>query len=526
MNFLSSSALRRKKDTRRGIKFTIMCVGQSGVGKSTFVNSLLDSKILPHKYEPVGTTDEEPKIASFTTIDDSSTVNAAIFQRDFNPTLADQEPGIAITESEIEILNKGDYSRIFLNVIDTPGFGDNINNEVCFDEIINYLKQQFDLVLAEETKFRRNPKFKDTRVHVCLYFIAPTGHGLRELDVEIIKKLSKYVNIIPVIGRADSFTKQELQDFKANILHDIEKFNVPVFQFTYDDDDDDEAAEDDENGDGAEIGRGGRQYDSDEERATAENKYLQSIQPFAIISSEDEFQVDGKLIRGREYPWGFIDISNPEHSDFQLLKTVLLNTHLQDLKDLTHDYLYENYRTEKLRAVNGIGSEEDQLADLEDVTNPKVKKEFLGSRDSYIPEPPSLSNLSALANIKDSMIIEEQNEKDFANILNEVQLNNKPSSSGLTSQESTSLKSIDSKNRSQLRLLSETVPYALKQEQILQRKQKLAELEAKSAREMKLKEQALEKKALELKLREQELAAKMSELGISRTASDATEEVV
>ncbi|GMM38355.1 septin [Saccharomycopsis crataegensis] len=500
MNFLSSSALRRKKDTRRGVKFTIMVVGQSGIGKSTFVNTLLDTKIVPHKYEPIGTTIDEPKIASFSTIDDSSTINAAVFQRDFNPALADQEPGIAITESEVEILNKGDYSRIFLNVINTPGFGDNIDNEVCFEEIINYLKQQFDIVLAEETKFKRNPKFKDTRVHACLYFITPTGHGLRELDVEIIKKLSKYVNIIPVIGRADSFTKEELADFKRNILYDIEKFNVPVFQFTYDDDEEAIPEED--------------EMSDEEENILSENKYLQSIQPFAIISSEDEIEIDGKSIKGRQYPWGFIDIHNPEYSDFKLLKNVLLSTHLQDLKDLTHDYLYENYRTEKLRAVNGINDE----------TTPETKKkEFLGSRDSYIPEPPSLSNLNALANIKDSMILEEQNEKDFANILDSAQLNSQPSISSFAQETISSQKSIDSKNRSQLRLLSETVPYALKQEQIQQRKQKLAELEAKSAKEMKLKEEALEKKALELKLREQELLAKMSELGISGNASFASD---
>jgi cell division control protein 11 len=30
------------------------------------------------------------------------------------------------------------------------------------------------------------------------------------------------------------------------------------------------------------------------------------------------------------------------------------SSHLQDLKEITHDFLYENYRTEKLsRTVNG-----------------------------------------------------------------------------------------------------------------------------------------------------------------------------
>jgi septin 7 len=37
-------------------------------------------------------------------------------------------------------------------------------------------------------------------VHACLYFIAPTGHGLKALDVEFMRRLCGKVNIVPVIG--------------------------------------------------------------------------------------------------------------------------------------------------------------------------------------------------------------------------------------------------------------------------------------------------------------------------------------
>ena len=42
-----------------------------------------------------------------------------------------------------------------------------------------------------------------TRVHACLYFIAPNGHKLKELDLEFMRRLCKKVNIIPVIGDYD-----------------------------------------------------------------------------------------------------------------------------------------------------------------------------------------------------------------------------------------------------------------------------------------------------------------------------------
>lgn len=40
---------------------------------------------------------------------------------------------------------------------------------------------------------------KDTRIHLCIYFIQ--GPNTKELDYNIIKKLSKYVNILPVIAK-------------------------------------------------------------------------------------------------------------------------------------------------------------------------------------------------------------------------------------------------------------------------------------------------------------------------------------
>ena len=62
-------------------------------------------------------------------------------------------------------------------MIDTPGFGDNINNSKGFVKILEYVENQHKRSLAEETRVQRNAKFQDTRVHVILYFIPPTGHS-------------------------------------------------------------------------------------------------------------------------------------------------------------------------------------------------------------------------------------------------------------------------------------------------------------------------------------------------------------
>lgn len=46
-----------------------------------------------------------------------------------------------------------------------------------FAEISGYLERQYDDILAEESRIKRNPRFRDNRVHVLLYFITPTGHA-------------------------------------------------------------------------------------------------------------------------------------------------------------------------------------------------------------------------------------------------------------------------------------------------------------------------------------------------------------
>lgn len=42
-------------------------------------------------------------------------------------------------------------------------------------------------------------------------------HSLREMDIELMRRLSPRVNVIPVIGKADSLTPNELKAFKKRV---------------------------------------------------------------------------------------------------------------------------------------------------------------------------------------------------------------------------------------------------------------------------------------------------------------------
>lgn len=229
--------------------------------------------------------------------------------------------------AELELDEEG--TRISLTIVDTPGFGDQIDNEASFSEIVGYLERQYDDILAEESRIKRNPRFRDNRVHALLYFITPTGHGLRELDIELMKRLSPRVNVIPVIGKADSLTPAELAESKKLVMEDIEHYRIPVYNFPYD-------------------------IEEDDEDTVEENAELRGLMPFAIVGSEDVLEIGGRRVRARQYPWGVVEVDNPRHSDFLAIRSALLHSHLADLKEITHDFLYENYRTEKLsKSVEG-----------------------------------------------------------------------------------------------------------------------------------------------------------------------------
>lgn len=93
--------------------------------------------------------------------------------------------------------------------------------------------------------------------------------------------------------------------------------------------------------------------------------------PFAVVGANYEVTTaDGRKVRGRRYPWGVIEVDNEEHCDFVKLRQMLIRTHMEELKENTNNFLYENYRSDKLAAM---GVQQDSSVFKE--VNPAVKQE-------------------------------------------------------------------------------------------------------------------------------------------------------
>uniref|UniRef100_A0A0L8GKA9 Septin-type G domain-containing protein n=1 Tax=Octopus bimaculoides TaxID=37653 RepID=A0A0L8GKA9_OCTBM len=219
-----------RKSVKKGFEFTLLVVGESGLGKSTLVNSLFLADLYPERHIPSASE----KITQTVKIDAST----------------------------VEIEERG--VKLRLTVVDTPGFGDSLNSEDCFTPIIEYIDEQFERYLHDESGLNRR-HIIDNRVHCCFYFINPSSHGLKPLDISFMKAVHHKVNIVPVLAKADTLTKKEVLNLKRK-----------------------EAV------------------------------------PFAVVGSSESFEVNGKKVRGRRYPWGVVEVENPDHCDFIKLRTMLM----------------------------------------------------------------------------------------------------------------------------------------------------------------------------------------------------------
>lgn len=296
---------------KNGFEFTLMVVGQSGLGKSTFINSMFLAEIYDQKsHENVSKTVE---------------INSK--------TLALEEDGV----------------RLNVTFVDTPGFGDHVDNNKCWEPIVDFIDNRFAEYLNEETRIERQAKIEDKRVHVCLYFIPP-ARGLSELDILAMKSLHDRVNIVPVIAKADTLTPDELKELKEKLLNQFTEHDIKLYEFP-------------------------APYSEGPKSNRRETDYRDRI-PFAVVGSNQVKENGRQKSRIRQYIWGTVEVDNLAHNDFLALRDILINQNLMDLIDVTKEVHYENFRSKQMqKSPKGfVMTEEDPFTRMEKEQRLKEKQ--------------------------------------------------------------------------------------------------------------------------------------------------------
>uniref|UniRef100_A0A8C1V4Z8 Septin 8b n=1 Tax=Cyprinus carpio TaxID=7962 RepID=A0A8C1V4Z8_CYPCA len=132
--------------------------------------------------------------------------------------------------------------------------------------------------------------------------------------------LPNQVNIIPIIVKAETVSKSELQKLKIKIMSELVSNGVQIYQFP-----------------------------TDDEAVAKINSSMNAHLPFAVIGSSEEVKIGGG---GKwQYPWGVVQVENESHCDFVKLREMLIRVNMLDLREQTHARHYELYRRCKLEEM-------------------------------------------------------------------------------------------------------------------------------------------------------------------------------
>lgn len=321
-----------RRSLRRGFALNIMAVGEAGLGKATLINTLFNRDIMGKS--------SGNKLNDFDEDQDEDFADAEV-----EPLEKEADTGVRIKSTEAEIEEDG--VKLKVSVITAPGFGEALNNIDSWKPIVDEINNRFDSYLEAESRINRST-IVDNRVHAFLYFIEPTGHSLRSLDIALMKQVHEKVNLIPIISKSDTLTDEEVHEFKHAILADIEHHGIRIFTPSV--------------------------SENDDEEVIANTTQLLKTFPFAVIGSMNEVQTgDGRLVRGRRYPWGVIEVDNEDHNDFVKLRELLVRNFLEELKETTSNVLYEHYRTEKLRKM-GIEQDNSVFKEFDPATKQEEER--------------------------------------------------------------------------------------------------------------------------------------------------------
>eukprot|EP00746_Dinoflagellata_sp_MGD_P120945 gnl/MRDRNA2_/MRDRNA2_56282_c0_seq1.p1 gnl/MRDRNA2_/MRDRNA2_56282_c0~~gnl/MRDRNA2_/MRDRNA2_56282_c0_seq1.p1 ORF type:complete len:419 (+),score=45.80 gnl/MRDRNA2_/MRDRNA2_56282_c0_seq1:62-1318(+) len=305
----------------RVIHFNLMVAGLSGLGKTTSCNLLFNSW-KNAKGGDDGTL--RNKMKTKLAVPDIIDVNRIL------PSTQDIDVSRAFERYD-EVSN----TLLRVCIVDTPGFGNQVDHGSSCKPIRKYIARSRERQLRSEMSVKgASPLLKERfceqvssadkghLVHCCLYFISP--HRILQIDKHFMQQIQKDVTIVPVIAKSDTLTDEEISEYRALVVRELRQSCIKYYDFDRED--------------GFESVEG----------AANEEKTMRFVRgrlpgdPLAIVG------------RDGVYPWGHVSVADRSHSDFVLLKDLLLSEHTENIIDQACTR-YQRFRKGRLRTQRAGG---------------------------------------------------------------------------------------------------------------------------------------------------------------------------
>ena len=192
-----------------------------------------------------------------------------------------------------------------------------------------------------------------TQVHACIYFISP--HRFLEIDRHFLRHVQRELAIVPVIAKSDTLTDEELSEYRAMLVEEFRANGVArrgtkrrgAFKMH---------ARPSGRSRGDAAGR-----DVDIPRSSRPDRHRAGIAVCDFDEKSASILGDRAFARGRKrgeplgiiardghYPWGTSEVHNGAHSDFALLRELLLSEHTEALVEHAAAR-YATYRARRVR---------------------------------------------------------------------------------------------------------------------------------------------------------------------------------